>query len=93
MRVCRIDPNQPDIVAKLRKFGCSVAHTHTLGDGFPDIVVGYNGLNFMFEIKNPLQPPSKRRLTPDEVIFHDNWKGTIHVIESFEDAFSIIQGR
>ena len=79
-RAARIDRNQPDIVRALRSLpGISVAVTSAVGDGFPDIVVGYKGKSFLFEIKDPEQPPAKRRLTQDELVFHERWQGHIDV--------------
>lgn len=84
----RTDGNQKEIVAELRKRGCVVATTHALGKGFPDIVVGYHGRNYLFEIKDPAQPPNKRRLTRDEEQFFAIWRqeGQIDVIETAEQA-------
>lgn len=87
----RGDANQTEIVSGLRRIGASVAITSQLGDGFTDLVVGWRGLNFLFEVKNPAQPPSKRKLTDDEQDFHDSWRGQVHVVESVEDALAIMQ--
>lgn len=86
----RVDSNQKEIVDRLRKWGCSVAVTSSLGEGFPDIVVGYEGLNFLFEIKRNDVPPSQSRLTPDEVSFFEKWDGQADVIKTFEEAQEII---
>lgn len=43
----RVDRNQPEIVEALRKAGASVGHTHGVGQGFPDVVVGVNGLTLV----------------------------------------------
>ena len=50
-RAARADINQPDIVRKLRSLGATIWHTHTLGRGGPDIVIGYCGVNVLAEIK------------------------------------------
>lgn len=81
----KVDANQSRIVKELRQAGCSVAMTSNLGGGFPDILVGWRGVNVLAEIKDPNQPPSKRRLTPDEQEFHAAWKGQKCVIETAED--------
>lgn len=90
MSAKRIDANQPDIVRALRKIGASVQSLASVGHGCPDLLVGYRNKNFTFELKDPSQPPSKRRLTPDETEWHQSWKGQIHVIETFEEALKII---
>lgn len=86
----QIDRNQPSIVKELRKLGCSVAITSILGKGFPDIVVGRAGKNYLLEIKDGDKPPSARELTPDEKEFHSNWQGQITVINNIEEAIKII---
>ena len=86
----RVDANQKEIVEGLRKMGLSVLHTHQLKGCF-DILVGHKGFNFAFEIKDPEQPPSKRRLTPDERTFFDGWNGQVDKIESLDDILEIIK--
>ncbi len=53
----RVDRNQPEIVDALRQAGASVGHTHTVGQGFPDIVVGTQGLTLVgdFNVKRVKQ--------------------------------------
>lgn len=85
----RTDRNQAEIVAQLRKMGCMVQPLHMVGKGCPDILVGYKGRNFLFEIKDPKQPPSKRRLTEDERQWHLLWRefgGQVDVIHTAEEA-------
>lgn len=77
----KVDGNHKSIVDELRTIpGVSVANTSALGNGFPDIVVGFRGQNWMFEIKDPEQPRSKRQLTPYELDFHARWTGQIAVV-------------
>lgn len=92
MEIClkakRVDANQPKIVEAFRKLGFKVAHTHTIGKGFPDIVVSRRGKTKLIEIKDGAQPPSKRKLTPDEEKFHQEWDDHIPIIETEEDVVS-----
>lgn len=81
----RVDSNQKQLVKELRGIGCSVAITSNLGSGFPDIVVGYRGVNYLLEIKDPNKPPSQRKLTQDEIEFQDKWKGQYSVIHTLEE--------
>lgn len=92
-RAARVDANQAEIVAALRSAGASVYPTHALGKGFPDIVVGFRGVNYLMEIKDGSKPPSKRQLTPDEAEFHAAWAGTVHIVESVDDALDVIFGK
>lgn len=89
-RAARIDTNQPEIVQALRAIGASVAPTHMIGRGFPDIVVGFRGLNFLIEIKDGSKPPSKRQLTPDEQEWHEAWQGKVVVVETVDEAYEAI---
>ncbi len=91
-RKARVDSNQAEIVETLRAMGASVAPTHTLGSGFPDLVVGWRGINLLLEIKDGEKAPSKRQLTPDEQRWHDDWRGQIVVIQSARDAIALLNG-
>ena len=84
----RIDDNQTAIVDALRHASCSVLSLASLGGGVPDLLVHspYLGLYVLFEIKNGDKPPSKRKLTPDQLLWHAKWTGPIHMIYSVEDA-------
>ena len=83
----RADTNQAAIVLELRKLGYSVRHLHTVGGGCPDIVVGRDGVNYLFEIKT-----RGGKLTQDEAIFFEVWRGQVNVIYSAEDALAIMKG-
>jgi hypothetical protein len=89
---CRADANQDDITAGLRALGCSVDPIHTLGRGRPDLLVGYQQRNFLFEIKDPSQPASKRKLTKDEAEWHAAWRGQVSVIVTWAEGWTIIRG-
>lgn len=89
-RAAKVDDNQADIVAALRYVGCSVTSLASVGRGFPDIIVGYDGKNYLMEIKDGNKPPSKRRLTPDEQAWQEAWRGQVAVVTSVEDAFMVM---
>lgn len=86
----RVDDNQPAIVSALRQVGATVQVLSMVGCGCPDIAVGYRGQNFFFEIKDGVKPASKRKLTGDEQIWHDNWRGHVAIVESVDDALQQI---
>ena len=90
MRIAaRVDSNQKEIVTALRKLGYSVLHTHQLKNCF-DILVGYKGKNYAFEIKDEKKPPSQKKLTKGEKIFFDGWKGQVNKVETIEEITAII---
>ena len=88
-RAAKVDDNQSKIVKAFRRMGWSVAPTHQLGKGFPDIVIGKSGVNLLIEIKDGDKVPSKRKLTPDEEEFHAKWRGQIAIVESIDDVIAL----
>jgi hypothetical protein len=94
MRIAsRVDANQPEIVAALRKCGATVQHLHQVGHGAPDLLVGYRGMNLLFECKDDNKPLSKRKLTPDEQNFFNTWNGQVDVIENIQEALNTLAAR
>jgi hypothetical protein len=90
-RANRIDDNQNEIVNALRKVGAYVRIV-TMGDGVPDLLVGYRGYTILMEVKDGNKSPSKRKLTEAEQKFFDEWTGgLIAVVESIEDALAILR--
>jgi hypothetical protein len=88
----RIDGNHFLIVRDLRKAGAVVQSLAEIGKGCGDILVGYKGKNYVFEIKDPIQKPSAQRLTPAEQAWHALWKtgGQVDVIRTSVEALRII---
>ena len=86
----RVDANQKKIVSQLREIGCSVLHTHQLGKGAPDIIVGYKGKNYLIEIKDGDKPLAQQKLTLDEIKFQAEWQCQYHVANSFDSLLEII---
>lgn len=84
MRAARVDANQPLIVDAFRKLGCSVFHCHTVGQGFPDIAVGFLGKTHLIEIKDGAKVPSAQKLTPPEKLFFAEWRGSAAIVNSVE---------
>lgn len=91
-RAAKTDRNHQEIVAAFRKLGCSVLPLHTVGAGCPDICVGLNFKSALVEIKDGTKPPSARALTKDEQKFHDEWKGSLFVVESVSDVINLVRG-
>lgn len=87
----RTDKNHSEIIKALRKIpNLSVFSTHEVGKGFPDIVIGYKGINYLIEIKDGNKPPSARKLTDSEVKFHQDWRGQTSVIKNLDELLQII---
>lgn len=92
-RAAKVDDNQRDIVDALRAIGCSVAVTSAAGQGFPDLVVGHRGSNYLVEVKDGKKPPSARALTKDQQTFRDGWRGQYTVVKSVAEAITFIAQR
>lgn len=90
-RSARVDANQPMIVRDLRNAGATVYSLSQMGHGCPDLLVGWRGKNFLFEVKDPSRKPSERKLTDDEKAWHYPWTGQVCVIETTEDAFRVLE--
>ena len=82
----RVDSNQPAIVRALRDIGATVQHLHMVGDGCPDLLVGFRGRTYLLEVK----ATKRSKLTPDERAWHENWRGTVYVVTSAEQAVGIV---
>ena len=90
MRRAAVDANQREIVAALRAVGASVQHLHAVGQGCPDLLVGFRGRCFTLECKDGSLPPSARKLTPAQQDWHRDWRGHAAVVLTAEDALRAI---
>jgi hypothetical protein len=90
MRAKKIDANQPRIVEQLRKLHVSVRVLSMVGEGFPDLILGFRKMCFIIELKDGSLPPSKRKLTPEEQKFADTWRGQYAVCETLEEILIVI---
>ena len=71
----RVDGNQSEVVEALRKAGASVTILARFGEVVPDLLVGYQGVTYLMEIKRP-----KEKLTELEQRFFTEWRGKPPVI-------------
>lgn len=85
-----MDANQSAIVKALRGAGATVQPLHTVGQGCPDILVGFRGTNFVIEIKDGEKSPSRRRLTEDQEVWHMQWRGRVAVVCNEDEALAAI---
>lgn len=89
-RAARRDGNHGEIRDGLRALGWSVLDLGGVGDDCPDTLCGAAGVNVLFEIKNPRQPASKRRLRPGQQDFFDTWRGSVYRVESLDEAVEVM---
>ena len=95
-RAKKVDRNHGEIVKLFRELGAAVADTSAAGAGFVDIVVQFmprNRASFgkethLVEIKDGSLPPSRRRLTDRQEVFHAIFNCTI--VECRQDVFDLM---
>jgi Holliday junction resolvase len=84
----RVDSNHAMLVKALRDMGCSVFDTSRTGSGFPDVVVGKNGITLLCEFKRDAKAP----YTKAQQLFMMNWKGsTVARIHDIEGAINLVK--
>jgi len=84
----RRDANEPQIIAALEAVGAKVVRLSDIG--LPDLLVGYSGETYLFEVKREAGPrggTSHSRLTEDQELWWKEWKGrTPVIVRTPEDA-------
>ena len=90
-RAAKIDNNQPEIVAALRKVGAMVQSLAATGDGCPDLLVGFKGETYLMEVKDGEKVASKQKLTADQIVWHSLWPGgKLSVVKTVDEALKEI---
>ena len=79
------DANQPAIVKALRQCGASVCVLSAVGDGCPDLLVGYQGINCAMEVKT-----KEGKLNDMQIDWHGKWKGQVAVVHTVLEALWVI---
>lgn len=87
-RAGKVDSNQAAIVSGLQCLGASVQLLSAVGQGCPDLLVGWKGKNFLIEVKNLEGRGNK--LTPDQVKWHKFWNGQKAIATNLDEAILII---
>jgi hypothetical protein len=86
----KVDRNQSEIVAALRQAGATVQPLHSVGQGCPDLLVGYRGRNWLIEVKDWQASNSDRELNARQVEWHGGWKGQVAKVETVGAALAVI---
>lgn len=90
-RAAKVDANQSIVVEALRKAGATVQLLHRVGEGCPDLLVGYRNCTALVEVKDGSLPPSRRQLTPDQQRWHATWRGgTLAIVCDVESALRVL---
>lgn len=89
-RAARIDSNHALIVDALRKCGATVQSLAAVGEGCPDLAVGFRGHNLLIEVKDGARPPSSRKLTQAQILWHRDWNGHVVTVKSVDEALAFV---
>jgi hypothetical protein len=83
----RVDQNHAEIVRALRQVpGVTVHSLHEMGNGCPDLLVGYRGLTVLVEVKT-----EKGKLNTMQEDWHRRWTGSpVIIIRSVDDVETLI---
>lgn len=74
-RAAKIDANHTQVVMALQAAGATVQSLAAVGQGVPDLLVGFQGKTLLMEVKDGQKPPSARRLTEQQITWHGAWRG------------------
>ena len=85
MKAAKTDANQKAIVAVLRKAGASVQILSIVGRGFPDLLVGYRGINYLMEVKS-----LKGKLNNLQLDWMGKWRGQKCIVHTVDHALERI---
>jgi hypothetical protein len=55
------------------------------GNGCPDILAGFRGVNYLLEIKT-----RRGKLRVNQVEWHDAWRGQVATVRTIDDALAVI---
>ena len=84
----RVDANQKQIIHTFIALGASVLNLSRVGEGCPDILIGYKNQSVLCEIK----ANEKKPYTEPQVKFMQNWRGgAVSRIDSVEAAIRLIK--
>lgn len=87
-RAAKIDANQTQVVSALEAAGATVQSLAAVGKGVADLLVVFRSNLFLLEVKDGNKIPSKQKLTPAQVEWHQRWP--VEVVNSPEQALQAI---
>lgn len=90
-RAAKVDRNQAEIVEIFERYGFSVQRAQAMGSGFPDLILGYGGRNYLVEVKDWQKKPSERKLNALQQAWHSTWRGQVCVVETAIEAIKLAE--
>ncbi len=89
----KVDANQSVIVGYLRDRGASVTLLHRVGQGCPDLLVGWQGRNLLLECKVPKSKGTAAgKDRPEQVAWRATWKGQAFTVRTPFDCERVLRG-
>ena len=85
MKYGKVDRNQKAITEALRDLGISVSITSDVAKGFPDIIVGFRGENYLIELKS-----GKGKQEDSQIKFESLWTGQYSVCRTLDEVLEAI---
>ena len=84
----RVDENQNQIIHTFIALGASVLNLSRVGQGCPDLLIGYKGVSCLVEIKSS----NKAHFTEPQIKFMQTWRGgAVSRIDSVDAAIRLIK--
>jgi rhamnose utilization protein RhaD (predicted bifunctional aldolase and dehydrogenase) len=84
----RVDENQKQLIHTFIALGASVLNLSRVGQGCPDLLIGYKNKSILVEIKKD----SKSTFTEPQIKFMQEWRGgTVSRIDSVDAAIRLIK--
>jgi hypothetical protein len=83
-RIYRVDSNQAEIVAALKRAGCTVQPLTAIGSGCPDLLVSRAGVNHLLELK------ADSELAAMQIAWINAWNAKVHVVRSIDEALAAV---
>lgn len=87
----KVDANQAEIVGALSSIGCGVVDLSAVGGGVPDLLVCYQGVNMLLEVKAPGHKVRKDARGEKQREFHAWWGGPLAIVSSTEEAIGTVR--
>jgi hypothetical protein len=82
----KVDANQSEIVKALRQLGATVHSLASMGDGCPDLLVGFRQHTYLLEVK-----AEKGGLTEDQNNWIESWRGgNVYIVRNVEEALRAV---
>jgi hypothetical protein len=88
-RAAKVDANQPEVVAALRKIGVEVTPMHTLGQGVSDLLCSFRQRWYVIEVKDGSLSPSRRQLTADQKVWIGKQRAPVYIVNDAQEAVDI----